>query len=304
MEDFLLDIPPRFMWGWGPNVSGYCGSMTIQSIAIYYGSYVSQDRVRGLSGGHDGKHEVMLGRGGCCAAIDMMSKLSLNASQWSYWSASRPQSKAFLSWMRQAVKQQEPVAFGVFMQTETNEGFDHIVPLVGFERDGGTLVFNDLHSRVALRKQLPGFVATRAACRRALPWSERFAYCLPSDVNYGIRVHGNSDSEGALYPARLIMDEWTEPDYSAEDSKGESPKLLGATLHTRGLTPGRKYSVLVFDDWTRVPKRAFSSNQTGGLVSRVDFVATRADGTHQRRVSFMSDSTTFYRVVDHASRSV
>ena len=25
-----LDIPPRLMWGWGPGVSGYCGSATIR----------------------------------------------------------------------------------------------------------------------------------------------------------------------------------------------------------------------------------------------------------------------------------
>ena len=63
----LLDVPPRFMWGWGHNVSGYCGSMSIQTVGLYYGNYLSQDKVRGMTGGHDGRHEIMLGMRSCWA---------------------------------------------------------------------------------------------------------------------------------------------------------------------------------------------------------------------------------------------
>ena len=294
----LLAIPPRFMWGWGPGVSGYCGSMTIQSIALYYGSYLSQDRVRGTTGGHDGKHEIMLGHGGCCAAIDAMAKLQLNASQWPYWSAPQPQHAAFLQWMEKAVRAREPVAFGLFMQTESSPKFDHIVPLVGFSTGsrGRELVFNDLHSNVSLRRSLDAFVANRSACHRALPWAQRFAYCLPSDVNYGIRVHGNADPRGELKPARLLMDEWSEPDYSTEDGKGAAPQPLHATLVASELAPRAEYALLRYTDMERVPHSDFLSNSTGGIVSRVDFVAG-ADGAYRQRVSFWSNETVFYRVV-------
>jgi hypothetical protein len=307
----LLDVPPRFMWGWGHNVSGYCGSMSIQTVGLYYGNYLSQDKVRGMTGGHDGRHEIMLGSSACCSAARVMDLLKLNVSQWPFWSAARPQSAAFVSWMRKSVAAREPVVFGVFMQTENNPVFDHIVPLVGFEMEeeekaastsantssGGRLVvFNDLHSSAPLRRALPSFVASRSACRAALPWPERFAYCLPAVVSNGVRVHGNADVGGELYPARLIMDSWSEPDYSDEDGKREAPTLLGATLHATALEAGRWYCLLEFRDAAHVPQSGFLRNQTGGLVTRLDFEASRS-GTFARRVSFMSNATVFFRVV-------
>ena len=44
----MLDLPARKMWGWSPpgghapaSASGYCGSMSLQTAAIYYGSWLS-----------------------------------------------------------------------------------------------------------------------------------------------------------------------------------------------------------------------------------------------------------------------
>ena len=307
MADAILDVPPRFMWGWGPGVSGYCGSMSIQTMGIYYGSYISQDHVRGMSGGHDGTHEILLGRGGCCAAIDIMPRLGLSVVQWKYWSEPQPQYHAFLDWATQAVDASEPVIFGVYMQTENRSDFDHIVPLVGFDTTASDLspihrvVFNDLHSNVSLHLPITTAVATRAECHATLPWKDRFAYCLPHDVNYGIRVLGNVDDEGELRPARLVMDEWSEPDYSVEDGKGEAPRMLSASLVVSQLNPGVQYALLEFADAALLPRAGFLSNATGGVVSRVDF--TNKSGTiYRHRVHFMSNSTTFYRVVRGCSR--
>ena len=38
-----LDIPPRLQWD---NNNGYCGECSIQQIALYYGTYVSQYNAR------------------------------------------------------------------------------------------------------------------------------------------------------------------------------------------------------------------------------------------------------------------
>ena len=171
-----LDIPPRYMWGWGPKVSGFCGSATVQTTAIYYGNWLSQDLVRGMTGGHDGLHELMLGRGGCCSTVDIMQKFSLAVEQWPFWTAKKPQSPAFVRWLADAAAAGHPVSFGVYMQTEDNPEFDHIVPLVGFD-DAQRLLFNDLHANVSMRETLSSFISTRDACRKALPWAKRFAYC-------------------------------------------------------------------------------------------------------------------------------
>ena len=271
-----------------------------ETIALYYGSYLSQDRVRGATGGHSGKHEIMLGRGGCCAAVDVFAHFRLNVSQWPYWSAAQPQHVAFVNWMADAIEAGEPTGFGVFMQTEDNPTFDHIVPLVGVDRERRSLVFNDLHSNVSLHEDLDTFVATRAECRRALPWGKRFAYCLPAKINYGLRVHGNVDPDGVLLRARLRMDDWNEPDYSVEDGKGEAPTLLSASVLVSQLRPGALYSLLKYTDAALVPASNFLANITRGCVSRVDFTAT-SSGTYQRRVAFMSNATVIYRVVNRPS---
>ena len=53
----MLDIPPRYMWGWSPpgppTASGYCGSASVQSTALYFGNWITQMAVRDTSGGHD-----------------------------------------------------------------------------------------------------------------------------------------------------------------------------------------------------------------------------------------------------------
>ena len=58
---------------------------------------------------------------------------------------------------------------------------------------------------------------------------------------------------GELQPARLVMDEAGEPDYSREDGKGEQPKLLGAWLVVSSLTVGGRYAALRYADPALLP---------------------------------------------------
>lgn len=288
----LLDVPPRRMWGWGPGLSGFCGSASIQTVGIYYGNWLSQNAVRALTGSTDAAHQVMLGSGGCCAAVHILRKLRLNVTQWPYGTAALPQAPAFLRWLAESAIMAQPVIFAVYMKTESNDRFDHIVPFVGFD-EVRRLVFNDLHSNSSLRVSPASFISSRALCRASLPWPERFAYCLPMDTNYGIRVHGNMDENGELLPARLSMDDWSEPDYSLEDQRHEQPSMLTATLTASGLVPGVMYTRLCFNNVLTLPTHGFFSSS--GTAERTDFMATCT--VHSWRVRFASNSTTFFRVV-------
>lgn len=80
-----------------------------------------------------------------------------------------------------------------------------------------------------------------------------------------------------------------------QDGKHEAPLTLCAELHIQRLTPNQTYALLQYEDAALVPSSGFLANRTGGVVSRVDFVA--AARSHRRRVRFPSNSTTFYRVV-------
>ena len=180
------------------------------------------------------------------------------------------------------------------METENGAAYDHIVPLVGYtERRGSQveLLFNDLHAATPLSR-LP--IADRVDCRAALPWDKRFAYCLPSAVNYGYRVHGNADAAHELLPLRLEMDDWYEPDYSREDAKGEAPKMLEAWLRVSGLQRGATYALLRYDHAAKVPHEGFLS--AGGWSERSDF-AMRHAPTAEWRVQFWSNSTQLFRCV-------
>lgn len=308
----LLDIPPRFMWGWGPGVSGYCGSCSLQTAGIYYGNWLTQDRVRGTTGAHDGAHEILLGNSTCCSAVAAALDLKLNVSQWDFGTALEPQHPAFLTWMKDAIDAGEPVVFGVYMQTETASTFDHIVPLVGYEiaqqdeaekergqQQGGDgmlgamhIYFNDLHSHTTQRKNVSSFVSTRKDCAASLPWDKRFEYCLPSLVDYGYRVHGNLDTKQELVPTRLSVPSWDEPDYSVEDGRHEKPVVLSATVHVSNLVPGQSYALLRFNDPDTVPHHDFLH---AAYAERTDFVATKA--TYVNDTEFWSNSTAFYRCV-------
>jgi len=288
----LLDLPPRYMWGWGVGLSGYCGSASVQSIGIFYGNWLSQDAVRGSTGSTQASNELSLGAGGCCATVDVLRRLGMNATQWPFATAARPQAPAFLRWLAAAAAADEPAIFGVFMKTETASDFDHIVPFRGFDASG-SLVFNDLQSNLSTRVRPASFTSSRELCAAALPWPERFAYCLPEDTDYGLRVHGNADPQGALLPARLALASWSEPDYSQEDQRHEQPTALTATLTTWRLEPGATYARLRFEGAAPASERNFLS--APDVVQRTNFVAR---GTHQSwQVELASNSTVFFRVV-------
>lgn len=292
----MLDLPPRLMWGWGDGLSGYCGSASIQTAALYYGNWLTQDAIRGTTGGHSAKDQVLLGVNAEAAA----SKMHLNITAWDF-NRAQPQADAFLKWSKEGLSAGEPIIFGVFMVGDDDGDYDHIVPMVGFDAD--TIYFNDLHANQTTSKKIAQLVTSRKGCNRKGVTSMRryhsvqdgsvqFEYCLPKQVDYGMRVHGIVDGGGETLPAKLIMGSWYEPDYSSEDQLHETPVTLGATLRISGLTAGETYAVLRYDSADVVPKSDFLA---GAYVDKQTFSASNSE--HEMQVSFQSDSTTFYRCV-------
>jgi hypothetical protein len=263
----LLDLPPRYMWGWEPKVSGYCGSASVQTAAIYHGNWLTEDAIRGTSGGRDGKHELLIaypkdtdvpGTAISSACI----ALKLNCTMWNYNREHNPQHTAFLNeFVKGHVDAGHPVIMGLYWGVESDSDFDHIVPLVGYEsasrvENVTAVYFNDLHGNASIRAEVADFVSTRAACNAKARFGPG-SFCLPRKVDYGIAVSGNADAEGALLPVRLAMDAWSEPDYSREDAQQEPPVLLSATVTVAQLERGVRYALLRFDGAAAVPDRRF-----------------------------------------------
>ena len=297
----VLDLPPRFMWGWSapgglapPTASGYCGSASVQTTALYYGNWLTQDAIRETSGGHNGKHALLLGVRGSGSVMSACEALKLNCSSWDYNEAPNPQSSEFITWASAAIDAGSPVIFGVFWAEESDGDYDHIVPMVGYSDDA--IYFNDLHSNSTTRAALPGFVTSRKHCTRPLlaEPAESWKFCLPHSVDYGVIVHGNLDAQRAgLLPLQLIMKTNSEPDYSKEDREHQPPVLLSAVLTATGLAARRKYVLLRYTSPADIPQHDLLRH--GGYSDRTEFTATGA--RHSFPVTFMSNTTTLFRCV-------
>jgi len=185
------------MWGWGPVVSGYCGEASLQSVALYYGNWLTQDAVRGTTGGYDGAHEVLLDNSSC-SSVSVAAHFKLRTSEWKAWEVPQPQADAFLAWMKGAVDEGTPVVFGLYMTVYHSPTYDHIVPLVGYDDD--SLYFNDLYFNQTLHASLRHVVKSRSQCWGVRKHSGAAEYCLPKKNNYGYRVLGNLDPSASCYP--------------------------------------------------------------------------------------------------------
>lgn len=311
----VLDLPPRYMWGWSapgglapPTASGYCGSASLQTVALYYGNWLTQDAIRGTSGGHNGNHALLLGVNGATSVMSACAALKLNcSSSWDFNEEPQPQSSRFLSWASAAIDAGKPVIVGVYWAEESDADYDHIVPMVGYTDNA--VYFNDLHSNSTTRAELPGFVSSRKHCKRGSAaatltraqqlggesgTAESWKFCLPREVDYGVIVEGNRDAQRAgLLPLRLDMAANSEPDYSKEDREHQAPVLLTATLQATGLTAGGHYILLRYETPSAIPAEKLLAR--GGYSEHTAF--TPSGSSQSWPVSFMSNSTTLFRCV-------
>ena len=296
----VLELPARYMWGWGPGLSGFCGSVTIQTAALYYGNWLTEYAVRGTSGGYDAQHELLIAfpTDLSIPSTSMLSAcdaLKLNCNIWDYHTASNPQHSAFIRWADAGIRQGHPVALGLYWGVENDPDYDHIVPMVGFDYDAGgepaAIYYNDLHTNKTLREELSTFVRSRDKCRNSQPFGLG-SFCLPKKVNYGMQVLGNADPVGELLPVRLHVNRVDEPDYSLKGRRRQVPVLMRARLVVQNLTPGQRYALLRYEEAAKVPVKDFLN---APATDRHVFTATSSE--YAREVTFMSDSTTFFRCV-------
>jgi len=308
-ERVMLDLPARYMWGWAPpsqeDATGFCGSMSIQTSALYYGNYLTQAAPRVVTGGSEGPESMILltGKdesGFCCGALKACRRLGLNATAFDTFGGtqSTPQYEAYLDWARAAIRKGNPVIITVYMNTLSDRDYDHIIPMVGFDTEGdGAIYFNDLYYNQTYRRNITDDFIASSNRKKGCQFSgkDEWNYCIPEKYDYGIQVHGNHDPNAELLPARLKMEKNWEPDYSQEDEVFAKPVTLKATISAWDLEEGETYALLRFDDSTMLPDGDFYANR-GDAAEVVEFQAG-SSGRWSQEVEFMSDSTQFFRVV-------
>jgi hypothetical protein len=279
-----LAIPPRQQW---ENGDGYCGEMSIQSIALYDGAWISENVVRTLAGG-----ELLLGVNETIA----LSKLHLDYVLWDT-SSTQPQATAFLAWIKTQLQHGVPVIYAVYLTDGNNDpDYDHIVPAVGIDATtAGDYVASDTLASnnnfdARIEATLGSLTGTRASCTKDLAHGG----CVPTSVDYGVAVTGITDAQHATLPATMTVASDAEPNVSL----GASPSQMTATVTVSALTAGHAYTLLRYDDYTKVPTNATAAELlTSAFTYRTDFVASSTTWTFVDPKTFLSSGTTYYRAV-------
>jgi hypothetical protein len=289
----LLNIPPREMWGWFDNVDGYCGECSFQSVALYYGNYVSQEEVRYA----DGNEELLVAVNDETAA----KALRLDYEEWNY-NQKTPQSTAFLAWVKKNIDAGVPVISGWYIREKSGTGdsdYDHIMPIVGYESSGNSvsgIYHNDLYLQSHTYTSYAELFATRKGCSQSSAPKRPYDYCLPTDVDYGMAVFGNTDPNDETYHTILQVSSWTEPDWGEEDDIHDKPTTIKVSATVYGLTAGVKYVILRFDDAKSLPK-ANTSFLKGSWSTQYPFTATGTTYSYANFSTIQSDGTYFFRTV-------
>ena len=137
----VLPVNGRFQWD---ESGGFCGSMSIQTMALTYGAWISQDNVRkanrgGLCFGHTDKD------GGCEVGPENYGltarNLKLNFDEWDFTQPA-PQAPAFKKWIKSHLVKGEPVMWAPILKNHKhtlygrvsvpgNGHFDHHEPIIG-----------------------------------------------------------------------------------------------------------------------------------------------------------------------------
>ena len=280
-------FPPRHMWGWGPGLTGYCGETSFQMAGLRHGNYISSDALRWNGAGG----ELLLAVNDEKAA----TWAHFAYSTWDWRKSRAPQAENFKKdFVKKHVDANATVVVGVYERLPediADEDYDHIVPVAGYNADGDNIsvAIFDLYTDYPR----PVAVADRTDFTQTHEPEQPFDYALPLYYDYGIAIKGNKVDQGVeVLPVELTLPHWKEPDYSMEDGRHEAVVEWQVGVSIRGLTSGKQYSLLRFNNAALVPHRDFLK---GAYASRVDFTATGE--THSLTAEIRTDATVFYRCV-------
>jgi len=216
------------MWNYN---NGYCGECSIQQIALYYGTYVSQYRAREIIDPTQHQDALLPENAG-----PILDALRLNYVAWDSDHEATPQYQDYLVWVKSQLQQKLPVIMDVFDHSESGlvntndyDDYDHIVPVTGFTsvdtnryHADDVLVFNDDYSKKPCTRTFATLDDTRAMKGKGASNE----ICLPRETDYGWAVTGIKDGSGTALPVSLKVDLWKEP----KRARGQAAVPVSATI--------------------------------------------------------------------------
>ena len=272
LHSVVAPVSPRLQWG---DSGGYCGALSVQTIALSFGAYISQDVVRKAApegGGHGDKrdgYEILHTN-----IAQALTKLRIRFDYWDFKSHAQPQVDAYRAWLKSHLVRFEPVVWFVMCKGDGHDTYgiahyDHIEPVWGIysnrslvEPATTSVVYPDDVIVHASNWDHNPYYRTMASlndslkmdgnCANAVAgWPHDEAYpCLYTQENYGAALLGLEDPGNRSLNVALTLNRWDEPDIK----RFEKPAELTITASVSGLKTGSKYTMYKYDSASDMPR--------------------------------------------------
>lgn len=312
------DIIPRVQWG---NSGGFCGSLSIQSIALSYGAWISQDLIRKAAPEAAGHGNPIQGYEILHTNIEAaLSNLHLTYESWDWENSPQPQGRDYLAWMKKQLANNNGVVQFVICKGDAHNCYgtpedpivyDHIEPFwriySNFSLDDLTVYDSDVvqhgsdyspdgDQNLGYFREFSSLLDDtdmEGNCLYAQPgWGKNEMYpCIYEDISYGYSMTGLDNDQvrsGKTLPLSLFVNCTDEPDVRSH----EPPALLQGQVKISGLSAGSAYSVYRWDDYNTFPTSgSFDDSQ---FSYKYEFVADSDAYNFFDENTFWSDKSVVY----------
>jgi hypothetical protein len=276
---------------------GFCGSVSIQSISMSYGAYISQDLIRKAAPYQSGSHgDENLGYEISTENIlPALSALNLNYDSWDSASAPLPQGTAYLQWLKKQLAQDRGIVqFVLCAGDEHNVApddepplvFDHIEPFFMIYSKhplNDTTVYDDdiiVHGsdytpdgsdNLGYFRSMDSLLddTTMAGnCKDAVPqWKHNEMYpCIYETQAYATAITGIAGGEKFI-PISLQVNSTAEPDFRVGE---EVTVFEGTLIIIGGVKEGSSYTITRYDGVQEFAKRSVAYEYTVEIESDSD----------------------------------
>ena len=298
MYERIADIQPGYQWN---DAGGYCGSWATQRAVLSKGAWISQQQVRDHThncGGHDS--EIL-----SCNIDEAWKNLKIEYDAFDYNKAPTPQTAAYAKWLKAQLVQGHVVAWMIMWSGQDYPIYNlvppagmygHVEPVIGIQSNrplNDTTVYDDdvvVHFTDGgvntVFRPISTLPCKWAGMGKAADCGE-YSYGVGNPYGFGWAAKGFTQDPKPYQLAALKIQPWErEPDTRS----GEKPEPLAGTLTAYELTPGATYDIYRWDS----VKEAFTYTNE---YKKITFAATTDTYEYTDDKSFMSEGTTYYRVV-------
>jgi hypothetical protein len=298
MYERIADIQPGYQWN---DAGGYCGSWATQRAVLSKGAWISQQQVRDHThncGGHDS--EIL-----SCNIDEAWKNLKIEYDAFDFNKEPVPQTAAYAKWLKAQLVQGHVVAWMIMWSGQDYPIYNlvppagmygHVEPVIGIQSNhplNDTTVYDDdvvVHFTDGgvntVHRPISTLPCKWAGMGKPADCGE-YSYGVGNPYGFGWAAKGFTQDPKPYQLAALKIQPWErEPDTRS----GEKPEPLAGTLTAYELTPGATYDIYRWDS----VKEAFTYTNE---YKKITFAATTDTYVYTDDKSFMSEGTTYYRVV-------